>query len=405
MRALMLSPEPPYPLNGGGPYRTASLLHYFSHFCAVDLILISESGMPAALPAGLVRTQTVLPLPVHRKTAIARYARNARRAVSGTPPLVDRLSGLESALFRAIGSQRYEFGIVEHLWCAPYVQQLKGVCARTVLNLHNVESVLHRRCADVSRGLVRAGHTRFAEASRKIESDLLPVFTAVLTASEEDARAILRIAPGARVRVYPNALPWVEAIPRQEEPVLVFSANFEYHPNIDAVKFLLRDIWPEVRRRHPELRLRLVGRGEQAIRHLLPAEPEQQGIEFTGTVPDALAEIAKALVVLAPLRAGSGTRIKILEAWAVNRAVVATSLAAEGLKAEDGSNILLAADAADFHRAIDRLLNDPAARAIMGAKGRGTFEKLYSWNSAWAVLDEDAELRDCLGFHRYTGNS
>src|SRR5579863_10293533 len=83
MRVLMLSPEPPYPLNGGGAFRTASLLHYFARFAQVDLILISESGRPAPLPTGLVREQKIVPLPHHNRGMVARYLRNASRALRG----------------------------------------------------------------------------------------------------------------------------------------------------------------------------------------------------------------------------------------------------------------------------------------------------------------------------------
>jgi glycosyltransferase involved in cell wall biosynthesis len=187
--------------------------------------------------------------------------------------------------------------------------------------------------------------------------------------------------------------------------LVVFSANFEYHPNIDAARFLLHDIWPDIRRRHPELRLRLVGRGDQAIRHFFPAHLERSGIEITGPVPDALAEIARAWIVVAPLRAGSGTRIKILESWAMSRAVIATPLAAEGLKAQDGQNICLAAAAGDFQSAIERLLAVAPARASMGANGRRTFEESYSWDSAWAALDLCAQFRQGPEPNRYTETS
>jgi glycosyltransferase involved in cell wall biosynthesis len=397
MRTLMLSPEPPYPLHSGGAYRTASLLHYLGQFSEPDLILISESGQPALLPAGLVRNQAVVPLPHHRKDPLSRYLRNARRAIRGVPPLIDRLSGLEPAIERLLTElltegQRYELGIVEHFWCAPYVDLIRRFCDKVVLDVHNVESVLHQRCATFTHGAVRAGHRRFASASRKLEADLLPHFSLILVTSDEDACAIRTIAPSTRLQVFPNAFPLVESRSHTEEKpqVLVFSANFEYHPNIDAVEFLVKEIWPGVRRRHPELRLRLIGRGDGAICHILAdagAANGLGGIETSGPIPDAFAEIAQATIAIAPLRIGSGTRLKIIEAWAGNRAVVATPLAAEGLDARDGENIRLAESAAEFAAAIDELLADTALRHRLGTAGRATFEASYSWNSAWKSLD------------------
>jgi len=428
MEVLMLSPEPPYPLDSGGAYRTASLLHYFARFAQVDLILISESGRPALLPPGLVRSQQVIALPRHNRGLVARYVRNASRAIRGVPPLIDRLAGLSAPIERAIGElignsgRRYDIGVVEHFWCAPYVDRLSSCCKKTVIDLHNIESVLHNRYSGWSNGfsngvsnaigeqLVRAGQRRFAAASRELESALLPRYSAVLTASENDAELVRGLAPGAHVHVYPNSLPWVDAPGGPDSARLVFSANFEYHPNIDAVAFLVREIWPRIRKFHPDLRLRLVGRGDRFIRHLLPSGPvpsgpiEDTGLEVTGPIDDARAEIAQARIVVAPLRAGSGTRLKILEAWAAARCVVATPLAAEGLDARDGVNISLASDAAGFAAEICRLLDDSAARQRLAAAGRRTFEDSYSWESAWKNLDLDLQPTHRSGLNGYTGN-
>ena len=402
----MLSPEPPYPMEGGGAFRIASLLHYFARFADVDLILISDNGAPALLPAGLVRTQSVIPLPYHNRGLLARYLRNAGRAIRGVPPLVDRVGGLGASLERAIAGRHYDFGIVEHSWCAPYVEQLSRCCETTILDMHNIESVLDERCAQVSTGLVRAGHKRFADASRRLEAALLPRYSLVLAASEEDAGAVRRIAPGARVEVYRNALPWAETPRLPELARVVFPGNFEYHPNIDAVAFLVREIWPRVRRGFPDLRLRLVGRGDRFIRHHLPKGPvEQTGIEVTGPVADARAEIAQARVVVAPLRAGSGTRIKILEAWAAARCVVATPLAAEGLAAIDGLNITLASGAPAFAAEVVRLIEDSAARERIATNGRRTFEDLYSWESAWKSVENISQLTHHFRVNGYTGKT
>ncbi len=381
---LMLAPEAPYPLHGGGAYRTASLLHYFARFAQVDLILISESGQPALLPAGLVRSQTVIPLPAHSRRTAARYLRNAGRILRGVPPLIDRLGGLGSLVSEAVKGRSYDLGVVEHFWCAPYLDQIAPACTRTVLDLHNIESVLHGRCASVEGRLVGAGHMRFARMYRKLETAWFPRYSLLLAASDADAAQVLDIAPGSTVGVYPNALPEMRNATVTEQPWIVFSGNFEYHPNIDAVRFLVGDMWPKIRAAAPHLRLRLVGRGDRFLRGLLPPN---SGIDTTGPLEETMPEIAAAQVVVAPLRTGSGTRIKILEGWAAGRAVVATPLAAEGLEVQDGRNIVLAADADAFTSAILRLTNDQIGRQRLGEFGRHTFEERYTWSAAREQLD------------------
>lgn len=403
----MLTPEPPYPLHGGGAFRTASLVHYLARFSTPDIILISDKGQPSLLPPELHALQHVISLPQHSKTPASRYLRNARRALAGIPPLVDRLSGLESRIQTLTAGQRWDLGIIEHFWCAGYVSILQDVCHKLVLDLHNVESVLHERCAMYSSGLVKAGHRRFAGASRCMEAELLPRFSLVLVTSQQDADAVLRIAPSARVQVYPNAFPdrgwpgdgsFPASEPRGGPPQVVFSGNFEYHPNIDAVEFLVGDVWPRLRSLEPDLRLRLVGRGDESIRHLL-----RPGIDATGPVEDAFREIAAADVVVAPLRIGSGTRLKIIEAWSAGRAVVATPLAAEGLDARDGENILLARDAAGIAAAVSRLLRDRETRDRLGRAGRALFVDRYSWEAAWRTLDPNAQLMRSTALDGYTG--
>lgn len=381
---VFLSPEPPYPLHGGGAFRIASLMHYFARFADVDLILFSEKHEQADLPSGLVRKQLLIPLPIHGKGTIERWTRNARRAIRGVPPLVDRLSGRESELRNALGQGRYDLAIAEHGWCAPYLPLLKASCRSTLLDLHNIESILHERSASVTQGLVAAGHRRFAGAMRRLEASLAPQFDLVAVTSARDAALLRETAPETRTLIYPNALPASESATVEERNEIAFSGNFEYHPNIDAVAFLMRSIWPEVRKRHPSLRLRLIGRGSEFIKHLLP---DDGSAEVSGPVEDAFHEIARAKIVVAPLRSGSGTRIKILEAWKARRPVVATKLATEGLEAENGHNVLFAESGAAFADAIDRLERDWQLRCRISGQGRQTFEKLYTWDVAWRQLE------------------
>ena len=226
--ALVLAPETPYPLAGGGALRTASLLHYLSRTHAVDLIVFRQPGEAAvapALPAGLVRRVTVIDLPAHGRSLAARALRNTIRVARGVPPLVDRFAGFDGAIEKALEGRRYEIGVIEHAWCAPYYGQVSQVCSRTVLDLHNIESVLHERCAAVEGGAVGLAHRVFGQASRMLEREWLPRFWEVLAASEQDAQSARAIAPAARVRVYPNALPARPAPRKAGEDAIVFSGN------------------------------------------------------------------------------------------------------------------------------------------------------------------------------------
>ena len=146
--AVFLAPEAPYPIAGGGSLRSASLVEYLGRHYDVDAIVFRQPGAPdpaSLFPAGLARRVTVLPLPSNRRGAAARALRNAGRVMRRTPPLVDRFAGFSAQVAGALAGARYDLGVIEHSWCAPYLEQVSAVCARTVLDLHNVESVLHGR--------------------------------------------------------------------------------------------------------------------------------------------------------------------------------------------------------------------------------------------------------------------
>jgi len=385
--ALLLAPEAPYPLAGGGSLRTASLLEYLGRHYALDLIVFRQPGAAdpvSLLPAGLVRRVTSIPLPTSRRDPAARAVRNAARLARGVPPLVDRFAGFTRQMQQAVAGHRYEVGVIEHSWCAPYLEQIAPACRRTVLDLHNVESVLHARCAQVEGGAIGLAHRIFAEASARLEAEWLPRFDEVLTPSASDAHFVERLAPGALVRVYPNAIPWTPVPPKTEEQVIVFSGNLEYHPNLSAVRYFAGEIWPGLRDRWPGLVWRLVGKAPEAVAKLVAGDPR---IQLSGPVEDAIAELARAQVAIVPLLAGSGTRLKILEAWAAALPVVSTSIGAEGLPVRDGEHLLLADTAAAFADAVSRLLTCNDLRITIGNSGRLLLEKEFTWVSAWAKLD------------------
>jgi glycosyltransferase involved in cell wall biosynthesis len=385
--AIVLAPEAPYPLAGGGALRTASLLHYLCRNYEVDLIVFRERGSPDPapdMPPGLIRRLTNIEIPAHRRQSAARAMRNAIRLVRRVPPLVDRFAGFEIQVEDALKGRQYQLGIVEHFWCAPYGELLSAHCSRTVLDLHNVESHLHQRCAAAEAGAAGLAHRVFRRASLKLEAQWLPRFSQVLTASAEDARQARSIAPDARVAVYPNAIPTVAVPPAGDEEAIVFSGNMEYHPNRTAVRFFRRDIWPKLRAQWPGLTWRLVGKNPDAVATFTAGDSR---IEVRGAVKNAIGELARARVAVVPLLSGSGTRLKILEAWAAGLPVVSTGIGAEGLPVRDGTHILLADSAPAFAAAVSRLLACSTLRADLGKAGRSLLEKEFTWETAWQKLD------------------
>jgi glycosyltransferase involved in cell wall biosynthesis len=385
--ALVLAPEVPYPLRGGGALRTASLIQYLARTRPVDLILFRQPGAPdpaAQLPAGLARRLSVIQLPPTGRGRAARVVRNSARMVRRVPPLVDRFAGFEREVAEAIGGERYEIGLIEHSWCAPYWEQISPACRRTVLDLHNVESLLHARCAAVEGPATAFAHHIFRDASLALERAWLPRFSQVLTTSRSDAEAALAVAPAAHVTVYPNAVPLVPQPPPADELVVVFSGNMEYHPNLSAVRFFRAEVWPLLRARWPGLVWRLVGKNPSAVSRFTSDDPR---IEVTGEVDDAVRELARARVAVVPLLAGSGTRFKILEAWSAGLPVVSTTIGAEGLPARDGENLLLADGGSGFAEAVTRVLENANLRRQLGRAGRLLLEQEFTWDAAWKKLN------------------
>jgi glycosyltransferase involved in cell wall biosynthesis len=169
-----------------------------------------------------------------------------------------------------------------------------------------------------------------------------------------------------------------------DEEAIVFSGNMEYHPNITAVRFFRREVWPQLRERWPLLVWRLVGKNPSAVRRYTTGDPR---IEVTVPVDDAISELARSRVAVVPLLTGSGTRLKILEAWAAGLPVVSTALGVEGLPVRDGETALLADSAEAFAAAVTRLLTCKELRQEIGSAGRLLLEKEFTWETAWKKLD------------------
>jgi glycosyltransferase involved in cell wall biosynthesis len=366
--------------------RTASLLEFLAARYEVDLIAFREPETPdpaAAIPRDLVRSLTTIELPFHSKSPLARTVRNARRYLKHAPPLVDRFAGFEARIADALRGRTYDLAVIEHFWCAPYCQLLHKHADRVVLDLHNIESVLLARCSGVEAFPRSAVFSRFARASRRLEHKLLPCFSALLVSSDNDAAELRKLAPRVRAIVYPNAVPLAARPDAVKDDAIVFSGNLEYEPNRSAVTHFERFIWPRLKQRWPALRWRLIGRNHYRVKAQLANDPR---VDVVGPVEDAIAALASAKVAVVPLLAGSGTRVKIIEAWAAGIPVVSTSLGAEGLPFLAGEHLLIADDPATFSDSVSNLLSSKELSERLGSNGRRLYESSLSWPAVWQRL-------------------
>ena len=257
----------------------------------------------------------------------------------------------------------------------PACRNLPVVCVH-----HDIESNLLRRRAALDQHPLRRAYFRYqAWLMDAIERRHCEHIALNVTCSEHDRSLLLTTAPRSRVVVVPNAVD-VDAF----QPVEHDGSGVAYvggttpFPNRDALDFFCDEILP---------RLRAAG-AQDAIRWIGNASPDEQriyqeryGMDLTGYVDDVRPLMGDAACHVVPLRTGGGTRLKILNAWAMGKAVVSTSVGCEGLAAVDGENILIRNHPGEFADAVLEVLGNAPLRRELGARGRATVERLYSWET------------------------
>ncbi len=208
----------------------------------------------------------------------------------------------------------------------------------------------------------------------------LPRFDQVIVLSEADRSYLRRFAPHLPLAVNHMGVDcsYFQPLDQQEEAyTLVFVGYFKHTPNLDAAYWLINRIFPRIVSRFPQSRLYLVGNAPPPE---LQARVDGLNIQVTGWVPDIREYLARCSVFVAPLRLGAGMRGKVLEAWAMGRPVVCTSIACAGILAEPGKNLLVADEENMFAEHICRLLSDAELRRRVGLAGRETARAHYDWD-------------------------
>lgn len=389
MNIAWVVPLVPYPPRDGGSIRIYQLLKRLARRHSVRVLALDDGDTGAGARPALGKlgvTLETFTLPAQR---LPRWSWRWWRAKGGAlrdpgyfyyqPALAERLRTL-------CRREEIDVALLETLKLHAYSASV-GV-DRAIFSRQNYEPALAYRLAGIlppsrERLLWRFGGRLCERAERRICRG----FRFITAVSEPEAVTFRRLAPRAEVTVVPNGVDLERFTPGDDpaaDGMVVVSGLMSYLPNRDSALFFAREVWPQVRRECPVARFAVIG--HQAVA-ALPELAGAPGVELHEPGDGMVGALRAATVVVVPLRAGAGTRIKVLEALALGKAVVSTSIGCEGLEVEHGRELLIGDRPQDMAGLVIKLLRDPVWRRELGASGRKLVEARYGWERSAETLD------------------
>ncbi len=387
MRVLVLTSYVPYPIDNGSKMDVSNQLRYVSRDHHVTLMcpVRPDSGQveDALRLVGEYCTE-VRAVAWQRRSKLRFLPHLLRYMWVGEPigNLTFYFEELAEALRHVTAEQHFDVVNVHHAYMAPYLDAIvpQSKC-KTVLTLHDVPYQQWRRMMMVEKNLPRKLRL-FRDWLFQKHATLRHIrrYDKTITVSESDRSVLLKDAPQANVVAVPAGID-TDTIKLLSEPSafcnLMFVGSMFYQPNTDAALFLCREIFPLIKSEIPNAHLYIVG--TRPPKEVLRLGEQTEAITVTGYVDSVLPYYERCCLTLAPLRAGSGIRIKIMESLALGRPVVSTTLGCEGLQVTHGKNILIADTAADFAAQTVRMMTDRELWRRIAHNGRRQIEQVYDW--------------------------
>ncbi len=389
------------PLDKGGKLRTWHLMRQLARRHDISYLSFADPTATAADIAGMREVASkVVTIP---RSEAAKGT--ARFYLDATRYLVDRvpyaIAKYRSAAYRRATEQllrEQQFDAIVCDFLVPAVNLPHSLPCPAILFTHNVESEIWRRHVENARNPVsrRLLTTQWRRMLR-FERDALRRFDLVLAVSDADRQTFGRLYPDTltgSVHVVQTGVDTAYFAPMNREAQrahLVFTGSMDWLPNEDGMQYFVRQILPRIRESEPDVSLSIIGRAPTpAVKRLA----NERGVHVTGSVEDVRPHVADGSVYVVPLRIGGGTRLKIFEAMALGKAVVSTSVGAEGLPVAPGQHIVIADQPQRFAEAVVRLIRDDEARRRLEVEARRLVVERYDW-SAVAGDFEDALVRLC----------
>ena len=388
MKILFLAPRIPLPADTGGKIRTLNILKQLAlhhqvhlvcfsfeyadreHISALEQLGIKVTLVPMEEPSLLQKVLGVLFSPI--PFSIFKYYSKQ----------------MDDVIKELLKIAKYDAVHIDHLHMAHY-HHLFGQTP-TFLDEHNVEFKILERCAEVEKSLIKKLlYRNQAEKMKTFEGKMAKTFTGIFACSLDDQLILSKLTVGmVQTHVIPNGVDteFFNAPIKTDlkENFLVFTGSMDWLPNDDAITYFCERILPLVWQKLPDTKLYVVGKSPSAAVKALALNDSR--VIVTGRVDDVRTYIENAKVFIVPLRIGGGTRLKILEAMAMRKAIVSTSIGAEGIKCRDGINITLADNPESFTQRIVDILGNETFMTQLGQEGRNLVCDQYDWHIVGKTL-------------------
>lgn len=381
MRILFLSTKGPLPTNDGHSLRTFNLLKQVATVHQIHLVSFVKFPEEYRYIEGMRHIcQSVHYIRLWANISKVSFGWVLARSVGSREPFV-ALKYYQNEMRRTIQgilrSERIDLVHVDMLPVAVYLDYFLGI--PVVLNAHNVETLLLARQVENERSAVKRFYLRAQqEKLQRFECMVANRVNHVITCSENDREGFTSFANGTPVTVVPNGVDVDYFSPsnviEEVDDKIVFVGGLNWFPNVDGLKWFDEMVLPLIIRKRPAVRIHVIGRCEQNF-----VATHREHFLLEGLVPDIRPHLESASVVIVPLRVGGGTRLKILDAMSMSKAIVSTTVGAEGLGASDGANLVVRDDARDFAEGVIQLIENRAMRERIKYEAREFVMRSFQW--------------------------
>ena len=388
MKVLFLSQIVPYPPHGGVLQRGYNIVRELSRESQVHLLAFVH---PDVLPTEEACRDSQVVLSKYceaveyfslwpKTSSLHRIAGLAAGAVSSQPfsVLAHRSALFQRRVAELVATKDFDLIHVDTIALAQFLDQRWSI--PTVLTHHNIESQLMERRAGAESSLLARLYLR--RETRKLlayEAEMSGTFDVNVFVAQTDEQTLTERVSGLRTAVVSNGVDVDYFTPNRgkDSPTLIYAGGMNMFANRDAVMFFLNEIWPLIRNQVPDVRFFAVG--QDPPKELLELAARDPQIVVTGYVNDVRPLVRDASVYVVPLRVGGGTRLKVLDAMAMGKAMVSTSIGCEGLDVLPDKHLLVADSLEQFSDKTVKLLLDPSRRNTLGCAARELVEQRYSW--------------------------